>query len=142
MKRLILVIFAVIMFLGGCAYECNPNNYNWQGYNECGEYNPLYDIGRIETYVTKVISEPPGAKIELDNDYIGDTPLEIQWEGHPASGCFTRDHELQALPIHEGQYTQYKFFDSSLRGRRKIPKTIFFDMRLIPAPRRYEIDIE
>lgn len=85
MKRLILVIFTVIMFLGGC--ECTSNHYNLAGYNECGEYNSFYDIGRTETYVTKVISEPPGARIELDNDYIGDAPLEIQWEGYPASGC-------------------------------------------------------
>ena len=143
MKRPIPVIFAVIMFLGGC--ECDPNNYSWRGYNECGEYNLLYDqYPPPRTYTTKVISEPPGARIELDNDYIGDAPLEIQWEGYPATGCFTRNHELRALPINEGQYSQYKFFDGTSLGvgRPKIPKTIFFDMRLAPVPRHYEIDIK
>lgn len=141
MKRRILVISAVIMFLGGCE-SCNPNNYNSWGYNNCGQYNSFYDQYNPITYTTKVISDPPGARIELDNDYIGDAPLEIQWEGYPATGCFTRNHELRALPIYEGQYTQYKFFDGTSLGRPKIPKTIFFDMKLVSVPTRHEIDIK
>ena len=116
------------------------------GANECGGYNQLYDkrTPSTITYTTKVISEPHGARIELDGDYIGDTPLEIQWDGWSMNGLFTRDHEVKALPIYEGQYVQRKFFRGGLlfRGSRDpVPKTIFFDMNLAPVPRRYELDI-
>lgn len=91
-----------------------------------------------------MISEPPGARIEIDGDYVGDAPLEIQWDGWSINGLFTTDHEVKALPIYEGQYVQRKFFRGGLvfRGSRDpVPKTILFDMNLVPVPRRYEIDI-
>lgn len=89
------------------------------------------------TTTTKVISDPPGARIELDDDYIGDAPLEIKWEWLLRERVFDRKHIITALPIYSGQQVQLKFFwpgDS-------IPKTILFDMKLVPAPQRYELDI-
>ncbi|MHC4458064.1 MAG: hypothetical protein ACYS0I_13455 [Planctomycetota bacterium] len=90
------------------------------------------------TATTKVISDPPGARIELDDDYIGDAPLEIIWDERlMMERTFERKHTITALPIYGGQQVQLKFFwpgDS-------IPKTILFDMSLVPVPQRYELDI-
>lgn len=116
----------------------------------CGEdvYESPYTPPKKCIYITKVISEPSGAKIELDGDYLGETPLEIEWEGwcepeRICGGLFTRDHTVIALPIHSGQYTQRKFFSGTpFRYRHKVPKTIFFNMRLGPIPTRYELEID
>jgi len=124
MKRLLLVFGLV--FFAGCTDYGNP-------------YTPTYTSPQTQIYTTKVISEPPGARIELDDDYIGTAPLEIQWTGWSDSGRFRDDHIIRALPIYEGQYTQTKFFRC---GSRPIPKTILFDMNLAPAPRQYELNIQ
>jgi len=85
-----------------------------------------------------VISDPPGARIELDDGYIGDALLEIQWDMSSTSELFIKSYEVKALPIYEGQYVQQKFFWRNDR----IPKTILFDMYLAPAPQRYELEID
>jgi hypothetical protein len=127
---LILLVSFLITIVGGC--EANNTNH--------GRYTPE-NYRRI--YTTKVISDPPGARIELDGDYIGDAPLEIRWEGWSANRVFYKDHTLRALPIHEGQYVQSKFFRNGVfEPRDQIPKTILFVMNLSEAPKRYEIDIE
>ncbi|KKK92718.1 hypothetical protein LCGC14_2700150, partial [marine sediment metagenome] len=67
-------------------------------------------------------------------DYIGNTPIDIQWEGWNER-TFNNDHKVRALPIHPGQQIQSKLFwgrSSWLRKYAKpIPETIFFDMNLI-----------
>jgi len=97
---------------------------------------------------TKIISDPPGARIEIDNDFKGDAPLEIQWYGARYQSepngriFFTEEHEVKALPIYGGHFVQGKFFWSRHAGRPdEIPKTIFFDMRLGPSPKQYDVDI-
>lgn len=129
-----IILFALflISIFGGCeTYDTSYDSYTPESYTR--------------TYTTKVISDPPGARIELDGDYIGDAPLEIQWEGWSLNGLFYRDHTVKALPIYEGQYVQSKFFRGGLmfRGPRDpVPKTILFVMSLATVPRRYEIDID
>ena len=127
-----IVGFVFGSIVGGCeTYDMGYSSYTPASYTR--------------TYTTKVISIPPGARIELDNDYIGDAPLEIQWEGWSINGLFHKDHTVKALPIYEGQYVQSKFFRGGLtfRGTRDpVPKTILFDMNLVKVPMRYEIDID
>ena len=89
-------------------------------------------------HTTKVTSNYPGVKIELDGDYIGETPCEIQWTGTMV-GTFP-DHAhycVIAYPIQGGQQVQSKYF----YGGKKIPKTIYFDMNLIKTPIQYQIDL-
>ncbi len=84
----------------------------------------------------QIISEPPGARIEVNDDYIGDAPRSIEFPCDP-EGRFVEPTLIVALPVGSG-YTQSKLFMghkytiSSPRGE-KIPSRIFFDMRLRPA---------
>jgi hypothetical protein len=89
---------------------------------------------------TTVISDPPGARIELDNEYLGTTPLQIEWDVYHISGKrrLSHSHVLCALPTQAGHYVQTKRFDYA----DIAPKTIFFDMRLGPVLRPpLEVDI-
>jgi len=135
MKKTVLcfMVFAIIFILGcdspsPVAYKPAPN--------------PIYTI--------KIISDPPGARIEVDDDYVGDAPIEIQVEGladitlnsgtilHLADRTFAHySTTISAIPIHPGQSVQTKIF----WGGGKIPNTIFFDMNLSYAPRQYDLNI-
>lgn len=131
MKKLLLALIMIIIVEGCETYDTGYRSYTPANYKR--------------TYTTKVISKPPGARIELDNDYIGDAPLEIQWEGWLSNGLFTKDHVINALPIYEGQYTQRKFFRGNAwtwGSRDPVPKTILFDMNLVRVPSQYEINID
>lgn len=125
-----LVVVLIIFFVGCAGEEANPV--------QAQQYDKTPNLLATKTYTTKVISIPPGARIELDNDYLGDAPLEIQWKGWPLARVFKGDHKVNALPIYPGQQTQSKIFYSN----KRIPETILFQMNLESVPRRYEIDIE
>ncbi|MCP4611797.1 MAG: hypothetical protein GY845_24100 [Planctomycetes bacterium] len=133
-------IFIVLVFVAGCGEAAKTSHIN-------RAFLDSLEAGEVKImYTTKVISDPPGARIELDDDYIGDAPLEIEWEVW-SDLIFVRDHELRALPIYQGHSTQTKYFSGSDDGKYKelydtVPKTILFDMRLGPIPRRYEIDLD
>lgn len=90
-------------------------------------------------YTIKIISDPPGARIEVDNDYVGDAPIEIQVEGTENRTFANWFHatNISAIPIHPGQSVQTKTFYQS----DKIPNTILFDMNLSYVPRQYDINI-
>jgi hypothetical protein len=112
MKRSILIL-CVFLFWAGCSVETPETS--------------------TTIYITKVISDPPGARIELDDDYIGVTPLEIQWEVLKSNRTLTSDHEIRALPTAPGQYVQTKSFIYFSWNAPVAPKTIFFDMHLGPV---------
>lgn len=138
------IIVVAVIFIAGCESGGSTNRGSKSRINRA--FLDSFIAGKEKVmYVTKVISDPPGARIELDDDYIGDAPLEIEWEGWSNNELFVRDHELRALPIYQGQYTQYKRFEGSTISKRyadTVPKTIFFDMTLHPMPQQYEIDID
>ena len=133
MKKILIL---ALVFLAGCGEGAKTSHI----------YLDLLEAGEVKIiYTTKVISDPPGARIELDGDYIGEAPLEIEWEGWSNTRLFVRNHDLSALPIYQGQYIQRKSFrDTGISERYAdtIPKTILFDMSLVPMPRQYEIDID
>jgi len=116
MKKLLIIL--CLVFFSGCQQVVQEDQSKPTTY----------------TYITKVISEPPGARIEVDNDYIGDAPLEIKWDELSSK---EEIHTVKAFPIYENNLVQFKVF-----FHRSIPKTIFFDMRLGPIPKQYEIDID
>lgn len=99
----------------------------------------------IQTYITKtkVISDPSGVRIEVNNDYICDTPCEISLET-ASDGRLLEDYYIKAYPTKPGQQVQLKFLDGSKimssTSRDKAPKRIFFDMSLVRTPRP-EIDV-
>lgn len=81
----------------------------------------------------EIITEPPGARIEVNNDYVGDSPLTV---------TITRDTHttITAIPIHPGHYVQSKF----LPLQQRTPKRIFFDMAIgrIRPTYRSELDVK
>jgi hypothetical protein len=102
----------------------------------------LFDFGSPKnelprkTYVTKVISEPPGARIEVNDEYRGEAPLELEWQSQ--TGYFAAEVVVRALPVLPGQQIHERFFKSS----DQIPKTILFDMRLVSPGKPYRPNLK
>lgn len=92
----------------------------------------------------QIISEPPGARIEVNDDYVGDAPRSIEFPCDP-EGRFIERTRIVALPVGFG-YTQRKLFlgypytISSLKGD-KIPSRILFDMRLRPVSTDINVNV-
>jgi hypothetical protein len=87
---------------------------------------------------TQFISTPPGARIEVNGDYIGDTPFTYSWPAKYRDGNEFNDKvTIRALPSGPGQLPQRKFFDSGW-NKSAIPGRVYFDMRLPAAATRDE----
>ena len=80
--------------------------------------------------MVQIISDPPGARIEVNDDYVGDTPLEIKVAQH--NGNFVNDTTIRAIPIQQGEYVQSKYFSGTFLPAA-IPSRILFDMGLQPV---------
>ena len=109
MKKLLLILLCVTFV--GCA-TIPPNSYQQTPYGFT--YN---------NYEIEIISEPSGAKIEWNNDYIGTTPLKRILNGDNST---LSSVEIIAHPVYEGQRAQTK----KISGWNPFPKTIYFDMNL------------
>ncbi|MDC0977647.1 PEGA domain-containing protein [bacterium] len=91
--------------------------------------------------ITQIISEPSGAKIEIDGEYIGSTPLKINLLKYAKKYNSLSGYQMliiKALPIYGGQQVQSKFIDDL---DKRIPQRIYFDMSLVTTPKKYEIDV-
>jgi hypothetical protein len=90
---------------------------------------------KIKSFPVEIISEPSGAKVEVNDDYIGETPLTINLEGWGNTRTFVRNHTIVAHPVSAGGQTQVKIFsgwaEPNLTYGDKIPKKIYFNMNLI-----------
>jgi hypothetical protein len=93
---------------------------------------------KISVYKIKIISKPSGSIIEVNNVYVGETPLTILTSDKVLTNiCFDTDNQwseygyvnIKATPKDIG-YTQ-----SKLLGCKQLTQdlTIFFDMRLEPV---------
>jgi hypothetical protein len=86
----------------------------------------------------EIISEPAGARIEVNDNYVGDAPITV--EIPQSGGYFTRNTVIRALPTEGGDYVQTKHFSGSIpdvwypetvgTARDQIPSRILFDMHL------------
>ena len=82
MKNVLLLVFAV--WLIGCESEpYRPTQ---------GKDMPL----QPQNFITTVISKPPGAKIEVDNNYIGNAPVDIKWDNQ-SSDLFSSSHTVSVF---------------------------------------------
>src|SRR5258708_7878122 len=85
------------LLLGSCANPPPP-----------AASRPLWNIYQV---ALQLESDPPGARIEYDDGYMGTTPCTIQV---PAvySRQFTfvgpRGHTIRAIPVRDGDYAQTK----------------------------------
>jgi hypothetical protein len=76
----------------------------------------------------KVISNPPKAKIEVNNDYIGETPCSIfvKEQSELWEKPYHKDLLITAIPIYTGHCSQIKYITSD----DELPKNIYFEMGL------------
>ena len=84
-------------------------------------------------YVVSIEASEPGAKIEANGEYVGNTPVRIKIFGD-RDGTFhdfgSPYYVIKALPLATNQYPQTAWFGTGrLFGREdKIPERINFDM--------------
>ena len=78
----------------------------------------------------EVISDPPGARIEVNGDFVGNAPTVITMLGEP-DGEVEMDYIIRAYPSGPEYYPQAKVFVERASGDDDtIPKRVFFDMRV------------
>jgi hypothetical protein len=105
-------IFAVCFLLcSGCAFHSN---------------NPL------PRQSVQIVSQPPGARIEINGRYAGDAPTTVEIESSP-HGRFWKDTIIKAYP--KTGYIQIKAFNGESRWpiSDPIPSRISFDTRIDPT---------
>jgi hypothetical protein len=122
-KPLISIFFAVAMsiFWIGC------------------ETMEITNSSKIKSFPVEIISEPLGAKIEINDNYIGATPITIDLEGWESTRTFTRNHTIVAHPLRPGGQTQVKIFtgwhEPDQTYGDKVPEKIYFNMNLVRIPK-------
>jgi hypothetical protein len=86
--------------------------------------------GTKNQFDVQILSEPPGANIEINGKYVGDAPIIVKIEGF-GDQTFNKSTEITALPIHPEQFVQRKNFYGGHPTRSlndKIPERILFVM--------------
>jgi hypothetical protein len=80
---------------------------------------------------TLIESDPPGARIEINNQYVGNTPLRVNIP-RLNTALDTISVTIVATPIIPGQEVQTKYigFDEP------TPTHVFFDMNLVSTKNR------
>jgi hypothetical protein len=81
----------------------------------------------------QIVSQPVGARIEVNGQYAGDAPLSIDVDAS-TDGRFWRDTIIKAYPKDTG-YTQIKAFNGKSRWTISdmVPPKLFFDTRADPS---------
>jgi hypothetical protein len=86
----------------------------------------------------EIISEPPGAKIEVDNEFVGVTPYSGDIKRTSAPFGPWRSAQVNAYPAAAGQCTQSKLIEQ----RQDTPSRMYFDMTLCKrVPTSYDINV-
>jgi len=89
-------------------------------------------------YDVSVEASPPGARIEVNGQDMGEAPLHIKIFGDP-DGTFhdfgSYYYVVKALPVATNQFVQTRLFRTgkAFAGEDQIPSRIYFDMNR-PAP--------
>ena len=134
MKKLIY-LFVLVILTNGCVTTQNvvPGSNQY-----CDQY--------VET-----ISDPPGAKIEINNQYMGETPLTVRltrktnydwWNSSLVGGAAAVQIEaspftINAYPDQAGQFTQKKYIGPN----DVIPNKIYFNMNLGPITPSVNVNV-
>jgi hypothetical protein len=95
----------------------------------CASHPPT-ELARKEV---RIISVPPGARIQVNGRYVGDAPVTVDIVTSQ-SGRFWRDTVIEADPQSTG-YTQIKAFNGASRWSISdaVPSEIGFDTRIEPG---------
>jgi hypothetical protein len=81
----------------------------------------------------QIVSQPPGAQIEVNGQYVGDAPMTIEIETS-TDGRFWKDTVIKAYPKETG-YTQIRAFNGKSRWAISdvVPSQLSFDTRVDPS---------
>jgi hypothetical protein len=117
---LIIVSLSIALSMSNCA-SINESMYS--------------SSSKISKFPVEIVSEPAGAVIEINNNYVGKTPITVELEGWRATRTFSRNHIIVAYPVRDGGETQIKTFmgwtEPSQTYGDKIPDKIYFNMDLV-----------
>ena len=99
----------------------------------------IVDIAAYE-HVVEVITDPPGARIVVNDDYVGDSPVTIRLLAYqtPSGNIrLTGRYVVEAIPAAAGQYTQCRVLTGS------PPTRLFFAMNLEPvSDLKVDVDVK
>jgi hypothetical protein len=123
--KLILSLSAgVAALVAGCATPLPPGA-------ERGPHNTMaYDV--------LVEASEPGARIEANGAYIGDSPVHLKIFGDP-DGTFhdfgSYYYVVRAMPMNTNQFPQARYFMTGhmMSPEDRVPQKIYFDMNHPPA---------
>jgi len=128
MKKVLTVLIALMLIL---LYGCLTTEYS------SSTTTPKTTTPPISSFTVEIVSEPSGAVIEVNDNYVGETPVTIELEGWASTRTFARSHTIVAHPLYEGGYTQVKIFIGWHKPDHTygdpIPEKMYFNMNLVPA---------
>ena len=134
----LLVCAAALNFAVGCSnpYSAHPLSADQPVSSKAVPYGPKK---------TQIISEPPGARIEINDNYVGDAPITVELAQR--GDYFDEDTVVRAIPTEEGDYTQTKrfltndpWYHPGFAGD-KIPSRILFNMHLVATTPTTEVNV-
>jgi hypothetical protein len=119
--------YLAIGFLCFSSHSCTPPiqpDPNWIAQKQKNDEDRRLRDERVSKSV-EILSDPAGARIEINGDYVGDAPCTVKviCNGH---GDLMEKFEVTALPRYPGHSVQTNWF----RYHDKAPARVFFNMSL------------
>ncbi len=114
-----LLLTATLSIMAGCAGTSSSS--------------PEQGPGGTIAYMVKIESSEPGARVEVNDDFIGKTPVDLRVWGDK-DGTFhnfgASDFVIRVTPVREGQSPQTKVFRTGgwFGQEDRIPNRLFFDL--------------
>jgi hypothetical protein len=139
MPKITLMVLVAFLFGSVECLQAQPNSFNRRKDKDVSQSSP----SKKRTVTVEVITEPPGAAIEIDGGYVGFSPCTIDIESS-RSGKFKKVTVIKALPREAGQYSQSKVFKGASFPEAQedyIPKKIYFNMHLGPVGDKVDVTI-
>lgn len=84
-------------------------------------------------YVVQLESSEPGARVEVNNDYVGKTPMTLKIWGDK-DGTFhnfgSQEYIIRCFPVNTNQFVQTKAFRTGgwFSQEDRIPSRLYFDL--------------
>ena len=112
--RIVALALTLMVAAAACQVSCGS----------VGGVKQIRSVPEATEFSTLVISEPPGARIEINDEYVGDAPLYVELPQYRYGGRLNRRILMRATPKDDGQ-AQVKV----LANGAEIPQRMLFDTR-------------
>lgn len=103
----------------------------------CATTGDVSDPIHSKDLMTEIVSDPPGAKIEINSEYVGEAPLTLHIQRLTNSIGWWESFSITAIPTQPGQYVQRKFINIDQR----TPQKVYFNMYLGPATPEVDVNV-